>query len=90
MKHQSTKEDYVDMGNIIDFETKKEQFDYEDLLQYKAMLEIQLQAARDFSEPLLLNLAWVNDQLASNEASQLNLPFENNIMEIGNESYLDF
>lgn len=78
------------MGNIVDFETKKEQFDHEDLLEYKAMIEIQLQAAREFSQPLLHSLAWVNNQLVSKEAGQLNLPFENNVMEIGNESYLDF
>lgn len=78
------------MGNIVEFESKKEQFDYEDLIKYKSMIEIQLQAAREFSTPLLESLNWVNQQLSHNEARQLNLPFESNLLEIGNESYLDF
>jgi len=75
------------MGSVIEFESFKDQFDTQDLLDFKAMVEVQLQAARAFSEPLLENLAWINQQLIYNEAGQLNLPFENNLIElIENES----
>tara|TARA_S200002703_G_scaffold96563_1_gene83420 strand:- start:617 stop:856 length:240 start_codon:yes stop_codon:yes gene_type:complete len=75
------------MGRVIEFESFKDQFDTQDLLDFKAMVEVQLQAARSFSEPLLENLAWINQQLTYNEAGQLNLPFENNLIElIENES----
>ena len=75
------------MGRVIEFESFKDQFDTQDLLDFKAMVEVQLQAARSFSEPLLENLAWINQQLTYNEAGQLNLPFENNLVElIENES----
>lgn len=70
------------MGKIVEFESFKDQFDTQDLLDFKAMVEVQLQAARSFSEPLLENLAWINQQLIYNEAGQLNLPFENNLIEL--------
>jgi hypothetical protein len=74
------------MGKIVEFESKKEQFDTQELLDFKAMVEVQLDAARACSEPLLQNLAWINTQLSYNEAGQLNLPFEDNLLEIGIES----
>lgn len=77
------------MGNIIEFESRKEQFDHQELLDFKYMVEIQLQASRAFSEPLLENLAWINAQLAHNEAGQLNLPFEDNLLEIAHEGIFD-
>jgi hypothetical protein len=69
------------MGKIVEFESKKEQFDTQELLDFKAMVEVQLDAARAFSD-----LAWINTQLSYNEAGQLNLPFEDNLLEIGIES----
>ena len=70
------------MGDVIPFDIQNRQYSTAELQVFKEMLEIQLQAARAFSEPLLHDLAWVNSQLASNEARQLNLPFEDNVLEI--------
>lgn len=77
------------MGNVVTFESKKDQFDKEELLAFKGMVEIQLQAARSFSMPLLENLVWINEQLLHHEFKQLNLPFEENLLEIGHESYFN-
>jgi hypothetical protein len=40
------------MGKIVEFESKKEQFDTQELLDFKAMVEVQLDAAREHSAVL--------------------------------------
>jgi hypothetical protein len=72
------------MSNVIEFRGKDDEFDLDDLLNYKQVIEVQLEAARLFQEPLLQDLAWVLSRIAdiNSPNKQLNLPFGNNLVDI--------
>jgi len=77
------------MGDIIEFIARSDEFNTQELLEFKDLCEIQLKASRDFSEPILQSLAWVNKQLEYNMAGQMNLPFEENLLDLTDESYFN-
>ncbi len=72
------------MSNVIEFRGKDDEFDLDDLLSYKQVIEVQLEAARLFQEPLLQDLAWVLSRISdiNSPNKQLNLPFGNNLVDI--------
>lgn len=76
------------MADILQFQKRPhEEFRTEDMLAYRQFIQFQLQATRDYAEPLLETLAWIDYKLAAKNAGQLSLPLITNVEDIFDESH---